>query len=494
VIDAEEPWWVVRPPRPLNGDLTQVLASVDALQAAWAGVVRDEPAEVFQESRYRSLRRHAIETGIIERLYDVDWGVTEALVAEGLSAEVAAREGGIDDGALATIRAQFDALTMLVEAAGDGRPTTAHFIREVHAAICRTQTTFDAVDQFGRPVIRPLRLGSWKEMPNQAHTRDGAILDFAPPEQVEPQIERLIELSADTQELHPLVAAAWLHHSFVAIHPFDDGNGRVARALTLLALLRKDYAPLVVDRFSRGDYLAALESANHGELQDLVRLFARLEMVALRSELERPAARREPSGAVDVAKAFVERIQRLQAERAQDLATAVSTLAAQANEYVVERLRGYGTQLTEQFRAVDATTASAVYHAEPPDERARWWRAQIIRAARRSGFFANLSQGAWWAYLRLTTLSQQLRFVVAIQRVGHGETGVLALTVLAEAVPLGSTDDSDSPGYVELISPADEDSVTLVAGESLETRTLEIDAVLDRTLAAAIAGFAQGLG
>jgi hypothetical protein len=48
------------------------------------------------------LRRHAIETGIIERLYDVDWGVTRALIAEGLSAEVAAREGGIDEGVLET--------------------------------------------------------------------------------------------------------------------------------------------------------------------------------------------------------------------------------------------------------------------------------------------------------------------------------------------------------------------------------------------------------
>ena len=110
------PWHWVAAPVALNGDLAQVLALVDALQRAWQDVIKQASAEEFREARQRSLRRHAIETGIIERLYEVDWGVTEALVAEGLSSEVAAREGGIDEGALETIRAQFDALTDLSEA------------------------------------------------------------------------------------------------------------------------------------------------------------------------------------------------------------------------------------------------------------------------------------------------------------------------------------------------------------------------------------------
>jgi hypothetical protein len=80
--------------RTVNGELSQVLDSVDALREAWdLSLAQASPGE-FTEARRRSLRRHAIETGIIERLYDVDWGVTDALVAEGLTAEVAAREGG----------------------------------------------------------------------------------------------------------------------------------------------------------------------------------------------------------------------------------------------------------------------------------------------------------------------------------------------------------------------------------------------------------------
>ena len=57
------------------------------------------------------MRRHAIETGIIERLYDIDWGVTEALVAEGLTADAVARadSGAVSEDVLDIVRSQYDA-------------------------------------------------------------------------------------------------------------------------------------------------------------------------------------------------------------------------------------------------------------------------------------------------------------------------------------------------------------------------------------------------
>jgi Fic family protein len=58
-------------------------------------------------------------------------------------------------------------------------------------------------------------------------------------------MERLIGLYQDSDGEHPVARAAWLHHRFISIHPFEDGNGRVARALTLLVLLKANYAPLV---------------------------------------------------------------------------------------------------------------------------------------------------------------------------------------------------------------------------------------------------------
>ena len=102
-------------------------------------------------------------------------------------------------------------------------------------------------------------------------------------------MERLVELYLESTAVHPVVRAAWLHHRFICIHPFEDGNGRVARALTLLSLLQAKYAPPVVDRRDREEYIGALDEANEGDPRRLIRLFSRLEIVALRGELERPA-------------------------------------------------------------------------------------------------------------------------------------------------------------------------------------------------------------
>ncbi len=116
---------------------------------------------------------------------------------------------------------------------------------------------------------------------------DDTTLEYVPPEHVQSEMDRLLVYYRESAGAHPVVRAVWLHHAFIGIHPFEDGNGRVARALTLLVLLRSKYAPLVVDRFTRADYIAALDRAGGGDPRDLIRLFARLEIMALRSERER---------------------------------------------------------------------------------------------------------------------------------------------------------------------------------------------------------------
>lgn len=494
-MSEELPWLRVEPLVAPNGDLSQVLASVDALQRAWQDVVSQASPEEFHEARQRSLRRHAIETGIIERLYDVDWGVTEALVADGLSSEVAAREGGVDESALETIRAQFDALTYLIEAVREGQELSVSFVRHLHVALCRTQATYAAQDQFGRRVQQPLHHGAWKTQPNFARGQDGQVIAFTPPEHVQSEIDRLIDLDKQAIDEHPVTRAAWLHHSFVSIHPFEDGNGRVARALSLLTLLRAHYAPLVVDRYSRSEYIAALDRANRRDLRDLVRLFSRLEVVALRAELERPSLPvAATSSAVDVAGAYVARLKALRAGASEDRARQTARLAREVNSRIQELLQGLAEALVGQFMELDAGAHAEVLGADPPQERARWWRAQILRAARHGDFFTNIADGAWWSYLRLGVLEQQFRYVTVIQKVGRGETGVLALTIFAEAVPSSSTEPEDSsPRYLTLLPPAQVKSVTFVYTDTLDERWAEVTEVVDRTLAAAIAAFAESL-
>jgi hypothetical protein len=77
------------------------------------------------------------------------------------------------------------------------------------------------------------------------------------------------------------VEAAWLHHRFTQIHPFADGNGRVARAIASLVLIRASLFPLIVQREGRNAYIDALEKADDGDLTALVTLVVEAQRSAL---------------------------------------------------------------------------------------------------------------------------------------------------------------------------------------------------------------------
>ena len=62
--------------------------------------------------------------------------------------------------------------------------------------------------------------------------------------------------------LHPIELAATLHRRFVFIHPFIDGNGRVARLLMNLALMRCSYTIAIVPAILRHEYIYSLETAH----------------------------------------------------------------------------------------------------------------------------------------------------------------------------------------------------------------------------------------
>jgi Fic family protein len=89
-------------------------------------------------------------------------------------------------------------------------------------------------------------------------------------------MEKLIRLINDS-ELHPVELAARAHHKFVAIHPFDDGNGRVARVLMNLLLMKSGYLPVVVKNELREEYYRALMKADDGEISDFINLITREE-------------------------------------------------------------------------------------------------------------------------------------------------------------------------------------------------------------------------
>ena len=80
-------------------------------------------------------------------------------------------------------------------------------------------------------------------------------------------------LSTQEKILHPVEFAARAHKEFVFIHPFVDGNGRVARLLMNLCLLRQGYTMAIIPPVLRGEYIALLEKA-HVDDADFVQFIA----------------------------------------------------------------------------------------------------------------------------------------------------------------------------------------------------------------------------
>ena len=83
------------------------------------------------------------------------------------------------------------------------------------------------------------------------------------------KMKQLINWSKENKErLHPVIYAADLHQKFVSIHPFSDGNGRTARLLMNLVLIRANYPVINISPKARQEYMTALaESRENGKVK-----------------------------------------------------------------------------------------------------------------------------------------------------------------------------------------------------------------------------------
>lgn len=465
----------------LGGDLT----AVDVLHSQWREFTASLDETDKTTLRLRTLRKQAIETGILERLYDLDWGLTEKLVADGFAKDVAFRSGhDISDGVLATIQAQMDGLKLVIGFVRDDRMLSPSFIKELHALITSTQDAYDATDSLGRNVKTKLRHGTFKNWPNNVRRADGSILEFSPPEQVTGEIDRLIQLCGEmANKVHPVISASWLHHRFVQIHPFQDGNGRVARALTLLPLEGGRYPPIVVGRLDRDRYLNALDIANSGDLVPFSRLFAKFAMRSIRGELEKPVSAPAPQTTMEAAHAFAlawKQKEKAKTERKKlGVRIRAQEIHTRIQAWIKEMVDDLEAAFKEQGREIKADAGAA----EPDSDNAYRWHRQIIKSAKQAGHYADLSSDKWWQKLQVEINGFRLQFVVSIHHVGSPRTGVMAITSFGLIQPRAEgTDYSNEKDYIE----TSWDAFSFSRDEEVENRTQDLCDWLDQSLATAL--------
>jgi Fic family protein len=409
-----------------------VSTEVASLAATWAETYLSLQEKALVEMFHERLRREwSIETGIIERIYTIDRGTTRLLIEQGIDAAL------IPHGAtnrpvgevIQIIQAQRAALDGLFAFVAQRETLTLHYIRTLHQVLTQHQHYTEALDQFGNIGLVPLIKGDWKRQPNNPIRPDGVIHEYCPPEQVQSEMERLLELHAHhlKQAVSPEVAAAWLHHRCTQIHPFQDGNGRVARCLATLVLLRAGRFPLVINRDQREEYISALEAADAGDIGRLVRLFDEIEK---RAYLNALAAAEEIAQPVEAVTNIIESIAERYQKRQQARYDRVFSVARQLQSLAKQIFDEYAALMQQKLMATGVPITVRV--GLNSDQTVYWYQSDIVSVAKKLGYYANLTRPRLWVRLRMEDEGQitttNAEIVVSFHYLGKENRGIMLAT------------------------------------------------------------------
>jgi Fic family protein len=155
-----------------------------------------------------------------------------------------------------------EAIDYLHEVVESKRPLTEGFIKELHGLLLRGIEHTLAKGADGKLLHKPLHAGMYKVRPNHVLTLSGVVHQYTEPMKVVDEMQELLAWLQKNGKRHAVERAAIFHYRFVCIHPFDDGNGRMARLLMNLLLMQAGYPPCVVRNSKRKEYLQSLERAD----------------------------------------------------------------------------------------------------------------------------------------------------------------------------------------------------------------------------------------
>ena len=418
-----------------------------AVQKQWKedrDLIRDDTK--IQKIREKLALHWAIETGIIERLYKADRGITVQILEAGMEALGKFHaQGRISKEARALITDQRAAIQMVMDLVGGRCALSDSYIKRLHHCLTLSQETCPAEDPDGNRTSVELLKGQWKKQPNNPTRPDGSIHEYCPPDFVQDEIDNLLKLHEKHTHDHvcPEVEAAWLHHRFTQIHPFQDGNGRVARALTSAIFLKADCLVLVVrDAEHRDRYLDALEASDRGNLKPLVDLFADIQIGDLNEAIH---SVREIRGQpiVSLAETIAERALRRKVASQEQTNEVTKHLIDVAHT----RLNEVAGELERAFKDKDVSSLDARVQTNEQDQQ-DWWSWQIIEAAKKQKYYADLKQSRRWVSLSLKRPDFDdvvTKFVISLHAVGRAADLHAAAAFLTW--PLEHEDESGSRSW-----------------------------------------------
>ena len=431
------------PITPLKRNCSYDFSELDSLHQQWVNVKKQREGstpDVYRGFLERLQRSWAIETGIIEGLYELDRGVTQTLVEHGILANLIERSSTDKDPQqlVRILRDHQQTAEFVYESIRRSATFSRQFVRELHLILTQNQPNFKAVDQFGTVFETLLDRGNFKKLPNNPTTSQGSIHEYCPPIFVDDEIENLVywyrEYEQPTNEYHPFLVGAWLHHRFAQIHPFQDGNGRVARAMLIWHLVKCEYLPVVISRDDRTRYLDALEAADAGDISLFVDLLVQIEKRTILEALGEPEPIEDSRLVAQVVDHIVDQIMRQNLRRETQMRS-VGDVARALQERAADHLVGEANQIVQRLNEAGMSIVRSI-DSGGPEDREHWYQAQVVETARLAKHWVNLKESRFFVKLALNPEAQsrspRLVFVISLHHIGQQLTGIMAGTAFAE--------------------------------------------------------------
>ena len=399
----------------------------------------------YEEFINRLKRQHAIETGIVERMYDIDKGVTETLINEGFIASLVSHgDTNIPKQTLFNhLQDHLNAVDFIFDVVKENRPLTKNFICQLHQLTTLHQEFAEGRDQFGNKTKIPLIKGRFKERENNPTREDGTVILYCPPEHVEAEMDRLIEIYNQLceQNINPLIIGTWLHHAFTTIHPFQDGNGRVVRLVASLILIKNNYFPITVLREeAKIKYIQALEEADNDSPQKLVTYFAEIQKRNIEEALN---IKEVDSTTLDeVTNIFKQKIFAKQKERQQQYEKMLADNRMQIFAYCNKFLNEYKYKLETQF---DDNVKFSIESSNPTDTtKQHYYYEQIVRYAQKHNYYFNRTLPKAYFKFKIALFDhKKYELGITLHHFGYDDS-VIAIGAFLEYKGISLKDDKDT--------------------------------------------------
>jgi Fic family protein len=244
-----------------NHALAQALARASREQGRLLGRMEHLGFELRGEAHLRTLTEDVVKSSEIEG---------EKLPADQVRSSIARRLGMDVAGLVPADRNVEGVVEMMMDATGNYRqPLTEDRLFGWHASLFPT----------GRSGMTKIKVGGWRDDdsgPMQVVSgpmgREKVHYQAPPADRVRDEMSRFLAWFSEPGDTDPLLIAGLAHLWFVTIHPLDDGNGRIARAIADLALARSEgtgqrfYSMSGQIRAERNDYYSILERTQQAGL------------------------------------------------------------------------------------------------------------------------------------------------------------------------------------------------------------------------------------